>query len=474
MKPADTPVGIRLDRRGGSGIIRTALACSRSTGAALRTGVTEKEPTNIAAPTTIPRALHNISRAEISENALRVLYRLKKAGFESYLVGGGVRDLLLGREPKDFDVVTDARPEQVKELFRQCRLIGRRFRLAHVRFGREVIEVATLRGTRGDLVDGDRVMMNGRIVRDNVYGNTLEEDAWRRDFTVNALYYNIRDFSVLDMTGGMADLETGTLRIIGDPETRYREDAVRTLRAIRFAAKLGFRFHPDTEAPLEELGGLLDEVPPARLFDEVLKLFQGGTALASFELLRQYGLFARLFPDTEAALAEEEEGFPRMLLCQALANTDTRIADGRPVTPGFLFASLLWEPVSRLATQYQAGGMQQIQAIELAARNVLVRQAARVALPRRFSYMAKDIWALQPRLERRRGNHPRRLIQNPRFRAAYDFLCLRAEAGDAAVRELAQWWTDFQAAGEGAQRPAAQAPSRPAASPRRRRRKPAA
>ena len=381
-----------------------------------------------------------------------MLYALKSAGFEGYLVGGGVRDLLLGREPKDFDVVTDARPEEVKRLFRSCRLIGRRFRLAHVRVGREVIEVSTFRA-RTDVSGGrDRVTVDGRIVRDNVYG-TIEEDAWRRDFTVNCLYYNIRDFSVADFTGGMGDLEAGTLRLLGDPEVRYREDPVRMLRAIRFGAKLGFRIHEDTEAPIRRLTGLLDEIPPARLYDEVLKLFHGGAALQSFELLRHYDVFGRLFPETDACLAEEQNGFPRMLLSRALANTDARIAEGRPVTPGFLFAAVLWEPMRRLAFRYRDAGMTDTQATEAAGAEVFARQTQRVALPRRFAYMAREIWAMQPRLARRRGKQPFQLVNHPRFRAAYDFLLLRAETGDAAD-ELAHWWTAFQDADEAGRRAA--------------------
>ncbi|HEB98384.1 MAG TPA: polynucleotide adenylyltransferase PcnB, partial [Thiotrichales bacterium] len=253
-------------------------------------------------PVIIPRAEHGISRSNISPNALKVLYRLRSAGYRACLVGGGVRDLLLGREPKDFDVATDARPEEVRKLFRNCRLVGRRFRLAHVVFGREVIEVATFRGRHDAAEEGETATSEeGRILRDNVYG-TIEEDAWRRDFTVNALYYDIEDFSVRDYVGGMEDLRAGVLRLIGDPEARYREDPVRMLRAVRFAVKLGFRIEPATEAPIESLAHLLFEIPPARLFEEVLKLFQGGMALETFEMLRHYDLFGKLFPLTEEVL----------------------------------------------------------------------------------------------------------------------------------------------------------------------------
>nr|VFJ98200.1 MAG: poly(A) polymerase [Candidatus Kentron sp. LFY] len=360
-------------------------------------------------------------------------------------MGGGVRDLLLGLKPKDFDIVTNARPEQVRQLFRKnCILIGRRFRLAHVRFGREVIEVATFRGPRDGSESGERVTVNGRIVRDNIYGSTIADDVWRRDFSVNALYYNIRDFSVVDFAGGMADVEAGILRIIGDPKTRYQEDAVRVLRAARFAAKLGFRIHPDTEVPMRGFGSLLEEMPPARLFDEVLKLFHGGFALASFRLLRQYDLLARLFPATNAVLSRAGTGFTERLLERALANTDTRIAEGKSVTPSFLFAALLWEPMQRLAKRNQERGMNLVPALEAARREVISEQIKRVMLPRRHAAMIKEIWIFQQRLARYVNKSPKRLVAHPRFRAAYDFLVLRAEAGDDEVRDIAKWWTDYQ------------------------------
>lgn len=403
----------------------------------------QKGSKTIVNPIIIPRAEHVISRANISEHALKVLYRLKNAGYQAYLVGGGVRDLLLGREPKDFDVATNALPEQVKEVFRNCRLIGRRFRLAHVHFGAEVVEVATFRGTGGeDETEGDRRIENGRILRDNVYGN-VEEDAWRRDFTVNALYYNIDDFSVVDYVGGVEDLKAGVLRLLGDPLQRYREDPVRMLRAIRFAAKLGFRLHPESEAPLFELGPLLAEIAPARLFDEALKLFLGGNALQTFELLRHYQLFGYLFPDTEQSLEREEQGFPITLVAKAMANTDARVAEGKPVTPAFLFAALLWEPVRQLAEEFRAQGMGELEAIQAAGGEVASRQVHRVALPKRFSLPMREIWALQPRFEMRKGQRPLRLLAHPRFRAAYDFLLLRAEAGEVEP-ELAEWWTTLQ------------------------------
>nr|VFJ54236.1 MAG: poly(A) polymerase [Candidatus Kentron sp. FW] len=354
-----------------------------------------------------------------------------------------MRDLLLDRRPKDFDIVTNARPEQVRQLFRKgCILIGRRFRLAHVRFGREIIEVATFRAPQDDSDTGDRVTVNGRIVRDNIYGSSIAGDVWRRDFSVNALYYNIRDFSVIDFTGGMADLQARTLRLIGNPETRYREDAVRVLRAVRFAAKLGFRIHPDTEAPIRELGNLLGEMPPARLFDEALKLFHGGHALSSFRLLCRYDLFRQLFPATNAILARNKSGFTHRLLERTLTNTDARIAEGKPVTPSFLFAAFLWEPMGQMAKRNRERGMKTAPALEAARREIIAQQIKHVMLPRRHVVMIKDIWTFQQRLIRQKN--PKQLIAHPRFRAAYDFLVLRAEAGDEQVREIAQWWTDFQ------------------------------
>lgn len=372
-----------------------------------------------------------------------MLYRLKQAGYQAHLVGGGVRDLLLGREPKDFDVATDARPEDVRTIFRNCRLIGRRFRLAHVHFGREIIEVATFRGADSVGEEGKRKIENGMILRDNLYGS-IEEDAKRRDFTVNALYYNIADFSVVDYARGMQDLEAGTLRLLGDPEERYREDPVRMLRAVRFAAKLGFSIDPACEAPFSTLGHLLADVPAARLFEEVLKLFLGGSALQTFEKLRHYGLFGRLFPATEASLTREEQDFPIIFVSSGMENTDTRVHEEKSVTPAFLFSVLLWEPVRQSAAELQEDGTSPLQALQLAGDRVLSQQLGVVAIPRRFSTPMREIWNLQHRFEYRVGNRPHRLLAHPRFRAAYDFMLLRSESGEADP-QLVAWWTRFQA-----------------------------
>ena len=392
----------------------------------------------------IPRAAHTLSRKSISAGALRVLYRLHEGGYRACLVGGAVRDLLLGGHPKDFDVATDATPEQVRALFRNCRLIGRRFRLAHVVFGREIVEVATFRGSSDD-GSGDRHLVDGRLVRDNVYGG-IEEDAVRRDFTVNALYYDIADFSVLDSVDGMADLEQRVLRLIGDPEQRYREDPVRMLRAARLAAKLVFEIAPETAAPFATLGPLLGEAAPARLFDESLKLFLGGYGLASFRALERYDLLRHVFPATARVLAAGESPHFRVLVENTLASTDARVRADKPVTPAFLFAAMLWEPVRIAAQAMIEQGTDPVVAWSHAADRVLREQAQRVAIPRRFTITIEEIWSMQPRFAQRTRKRAFRLLEHPRFRAAYDFLLLRAgEAPELA--ELAAWWTEAQQLG---------------------------
>ena len=392
----------------------------------------------------VPASEHGISRGRIDANVRQILARLHGAGFEAYLVGGCVRDLLLGRAPKDFDVATSARPDEVRALFPRSRLIGRRFRLAHVRAGREVFEVATFRAAHPAGAAGPA----GMLLHDNVYG-TREEDAVRRDFTVNALYYDDRDGSVLDFTGGMADLRAGFIRAIGDPAVRYREDPVRMLRAIRFAAKLGFRIEEETEAPIFDLAPLLEGVPAARLFEEVLKLFQNGHAQESLRGLDRYDLLPRLYPETAESMRRDPRG--RALLERALANTDRRIAEDLPVSPGFLVAAFLWGPVRNLAEAFHEEGRARSRSESLgaAADEALALQAKRTSMPRRWSAMARDIWTMQPRLENRRPRRVELTIAHPRFRAAYDFLCLRAEAGEP-LGERAAWWTEAQGDREGA------------------------
>ncbi|OZB60854.1 MAG: poly(A) polymerase [Lysobacterales bacterium 14-68-21] len=389
----------------------------------------------------IPRDQHVISRKNISKAALRVLYRLNEAGYDAYLVGGAVRDLLLGGHPKDFDVATNATPDEVRKLFRNCRLIGRRFRLAHVVFGPEIIEVATFRGTGEEDGEGDRHIVDGRIVRDNVWG-TIEEDAVRRDFRVNAMYYDISDFSVRDYVGGMQDVQDKVLRLIGDPVTRYREDPVRMLRAARLAAKLGFRIDEAAAAPFESLGPLLTEAAPARLFDESLKLFLAGHGLKSFRMLEQCGLLGFLFPSTARALKRGDHAL-RALVERGLANTDARVVEGKSVTPAFLFAVLLWGEVRDRAQGLVAGGMDLSEAWARAAAHVVGEQCQRVAIPRRFTLTMEEIWALQPRFEQIQRKRVLRLLSQPRFRAAFDFLLLRAEESPA-IRELGLWWDHAQ------------------------------
>lgn len=387
----------------------------------------------------VPRNQHKISKTDISVNALKVLNRLNSAGFQSYLVGGSVRDLLLRKVPKDFDVATNANPNQIKNLFRNARIIGRRFKLVHILFHREIIEVATFRGH--EPVDTNQLINErGMLIRDNVYG-TLEEDAWRRDFSINSLYYNIDDGSIVDFTGGVDDVNQKLIRIIGDPVTRYQEDPVRMLRAIRFSAKLHFDFAPETSAPLLEQSSLILHISGSRLFDEMTKLYQCGEAETVHRLLIKYGFFAHLFAQTNELLTSE---YPvNALLGIALENTDTRIRDSKPVTPAFLFATLLWFPLIARAKHLRSEGMDPLPAMEKAMSEVISEQNKVITIPRRFTQIMREIWIMQFRFSKRTGNRAFNLLQHPRFRAAYDFLALRALAGDESM-ELAQWWTTFQ------------------------------
>jgi poly(A) polymerase len=477
-----------------------------------------------AKPRVIPRAEHTISRSHISPNALRVLYRLKDAGFHAFLVGGCVRDLLLSVEPKDFDVATDALPEQVRRLFRNSRLVGRRFRLAHVFFGQEIIEVATFRAatapsqgeepladadpedgeapelddpdllasaageaTAADLPapeeelddgdaaeeagdprvddkdarapassraygrearqsadDGSERMFDetGRILRDNVYG-TIDEDVWRRDFTANSLYYNIADFSIWDYVCGVEDIAARRLRLIGDPETRFREDPVRMLRAARFEAKLGLEIDPETAEPIGRLRELLSGVPPARLFDEMLKLFLTGHGAKSLEVLRRRGLLAELLPSVDAYLSAHSGGLVERLLVKGLANTDARVIAGRPVTPTFLLALLLYGPIAQIIESMPPEKWHELSAIVEACDRAVRQAQAHLMIPKRFSLGLSEMFSLQPRLEHPSGRRSLRLLTHPRFRAAYDLLLLRAELGLASP-DMARWWTEVQ------------------------------
>jgi poly(A) polymerase len=423
-----------------------------------------------AALRVIPRSEHNISRANISKAAVKVLYRLKDGGFQAYLVGGSVRDLLLDRHPKDFDVATDATPEQVAELFNNARLIGRRFRIAHVRFGREIIEVATLRaGANSDEDDHSVAEGSGRVLRDNVWG-TIEDDVWRRDLTANALYYDISDFSIRDYVGGVEDIRAGRLRLLGDPEQRYREDPVRMLRTARFAAKLGFAVDPASAEPISRLAGLLDNIPPARLFDEFGKLFQSGHAAASWQQLQQFDLVRHLFPATAHWLANDADGRRARFITTALEQTDARIAVDKPVTPMFLLAVLLWGPVRETASRLiEHEDMSEVQALVVAGAEVVGQQCSRVAFPKRFTLPAREIMQMQPRFLKRQGKRAHALLGHRRFRAAYDLLLLRATLGEVEP-ELVDAWTKMQEDG-GAADVQERAPKARSGQRRRRRRK---
>ncbi len=398
-------------------------------------------------PTIIPRSEHVVSRDNIDDIALKVLYRLHKAGYRAMLVGGGVRDLLLGHTPKDFDIATDALPEEVRKLFSNSRLIGRRFRLAHVFFGREIIEVATFRASQLDesQLDSDLDRSHndsGRILRDNVYGQ-LDDDVWRRDFTVNALYYDIADYSIVDYTQAMDDVQQKVMRLIGDPQTRYREDPVRMLRAIRFAAKLGFSIHPDSEQPIFELGYLLADIPPARLYEEVLKLFHSGKGVITLQMLRHYDLLQYLFKPADDVLKQGNETFEKFLNL-ALESTDKRINQEKPVTPAFLFAAMLWGAVDPLAEEYRQDGEPAAIAMQNASSIVLSQQIKSISIPKRFSMVVRDIWQMQNRFQFRHGKRAKSLLMHKKFRAAYDFMCIRSHAGEVGD-DSCEWWTRIQA-----------------------------
>lgn len=379
-----------------------------------------------------------------------MLNRLNSSGFQAYLVGGSVRDLLLRKVPKDFDVATNATPNQIKNLFRNGRIIGRRFKLVHVIFQRDIIEVATFRGSEGT-VDNHQATIHqatnerGMLIRDNVYG-TLDEDAWRRDFTINSLYYNIDDASIVDFTGGVNDIHQRIIRMIGDPETRYQEDPVRMLRAVRFSAKLGFDIAPETAEPLARLSPLILHVSNSRLFEEMTKLYQCGEGESVHRLLVKHGLFAELFSQTSELIGSE---YPvNALVGIALENTDIRIHEGKPITPAFIFAVLLWFPLKHRATLLQSEeGLAPLPALEKAMSQVITIQNKVIGIPKRFTQVMREIWLLQFRFAKRSGGRANNLLHHPRFRAAYDFLALRALAGDESM-ELAQWWTSYQDAPE--------------------------
>ncbi len=389
-------------------------------------------------PVVLGPGQHGIDPALVSANAVRVTKTLQDAGFKAFIVGGAVRDLLLHVKPKDFDVATNATPEQVKRLFRRAFIIGRRFQIVHVMFGTDLIEVTTFRGASVDEAPKDE---HGRVLRDNTFG-LQHEDAIRRDFTINAMYYDPATQAVLDYHGGMQDIRSGTLRIIGAPEARFREDPVRMLRVVRFAAKLKFTIDPETAAPIAVMAPLINNVPSARVFDEMLKLLMSGQALACLQQLRKEGLHYGLLPLLDVVL---EQPIGEKFVTLALDGTDARIRAGKPVSPGFLFAALLWHQVVEKWKAYQATGEYPIPALHLAADDVLHAQTDKLALQRRIASDMRDIWAMQPRFERRSGKAPYRLLENERMRAGYDFLLLRCASGEIDA-ELGEWWTAFMAA----------------------------
>ncbi|MDQ9170018.1 polynucleotide adenylyltransferase PcnB [Oxalobacteraceae bacterium R-40] len=396
---------------------------------------THNEAGNHGEPVILRQKEHGIDLKLLSPNAVRVTQTLQDAGFKAFLVGGAVRDLLLGIKPKDFDIATNATPEQVKSLFRRAFIIGRRFQIVHVMFGQEQIEVTTFRGTSSEHAPKDE---HGRVLRDNTFGEQ-HEDAIRRDFTVNAMYYDPATQTVWDYHKGIDDIRSKTLRMIGVPEARFREDPVRLLRIVRFAAKLNFTIDPATRAPIAVMAPLINNVPAARLFDEMLKLLMSGHALACLQQLRKEGLHHGLLPLLDVVL---EQPLGEKFVTLALTNTDNRIKQGKPVSPGFLFAALLWHQVLEKWNAYQAAGEYPIPALHMAADDVLDTQTENLAIQRRITSDMRDIWAMQPRFERRTGKSPYKLIEHPRMRAGYDFLLLRCESGELDA-EIGDWWTEF-------------------------------
>jgi poly(A) polymerase len=417
----------------------------------------------------VGKAEHGIDPTLVDERAVKVVATLKEAGHEAYIVGGAVRDLLLGLRPKDFDVATNATPEQVKALFRRAFIIGRRFRIVHVVFGRgrehEVIEVSTFRAyldnaaaeqvegnektSKQDLVGKSHVVdASGRVLRDNVWGPQIE-DAARRDFTVNALYYDPQTEIVVDYHGGIKDAKKRVLRMIGDPVTRYREDPVRIIRVVRFAAKLGFEIEPKTRAPIKEMAALLDNVPQSRLFDEMIKLLQTGHALASLEELRKQGLHRGVFPVLDVVLDEAHRHDGREKFVQlALADTDRRVNEDKPVAPSFMLASMLWHDVQKRWEQLKKKGEPPFPALQQAIDEVFNARIGDISGRGKLAADMREIWMMQPRFDRRTGSGPASLVEQPRFRAGFDFLRLRADAGEADP-ELARWWEAFSLASPG-------------------------
>jgi poly(A) polymerase len=412
---------------------------------------------------------HGLQREQISRGCRQTVEDLQQNGYQAYIVGGAVRDLLAGLTPKDFDVATNATPEQVRRCFRRSRIIGRRFQIVHVNMGAETIEVTTFRGHHGeDGAHGGNTAQTdaqGRLLRDNVFGSQ-SEDAARRDFTVNALYYDPSSETIIDYHHGVADLQQKTLRMIGDPKTRYREDPVRMLRAVRLAAKIGLAIDPAARRPIREMADLLDNVPPSRLFDEMLKLLTCGHALRCVTRLREEGLHNGVLPMLDVIL-EQPRGERFVVL--ALEATDRRVEEGKPISPGFLFATLLWHQVLATWEPLKNGGEPAIPSLFLAMDKVMHVQAEKLAITRRIAGDIKDIWALQPRFEQRSGKRAYGVLQQLRFKAGYDFLLLRVESGEVE-QEIGDWWTEFLHASDEA-RAAMLLPAAPGMAKKRRRRR---
>ena len=408
-------------------------------------------------PEVINKSQHSLQRSQFSRHAVSIVERLQGAGYQAYLVGGCVRDLLLGITPKDFDVATSATPEQVRAEFRNARIIGRRFKLVHIHFGREIIEVATFRAHHSEDDQGDSHRSshnaNGRILRDNVYG-TLEDDAQRRDFTINALYYDPVSERILDYANGVHDIRNRLLRLIGNPTHRYQEDPVRMLRAVRFAAKLGMQISEETAEPIPRLATLINDVPPARLFEESLKLLQAGYGYDTYQLLREYGLFQPLFPIITRCFTERGDSPMERIIAQVLKNTDNRIHNDMRVNPAFLFAAMFWYPLLENAQRItQEGGLAYYDAFALAMNDVLDEACRSLAIPKRITTLVRDIWQLQLRMSRRQGKRAWKLMEHPKFRASYDLLALRADAeNNAELQRLTKWWGEFQVSAPPAQK----------------------
>jgi poly(A) polymerase len=407
---------------------------------------------------------YGLRRELVSAGSLRTVETLQQRGYHAFIVGGAVRDLLAGEPPKDFDVATDATPEEVRQCFRRSRIIGRRFQIVHVMMGHETVEVTTFRGNHASGAKAS-TDSHGRLLRDNVFGSH-KEDAARRDFTINALYFDPVAETIVDYHDGVADLEAKRLRTIGDAATRYREDPVRMLRAVRLAAKLGFSIDPAARNPFRALAPLIGNVPSARLIDEVLKLLMSGHALDALESLRSEGLHKALLPLLDAVL-DDPRG--ERFIHAALRNADERIRERKTISPAFLFGALLWHEVLVQWEALKNEGEASFPALFQAMNSVLDRQAGKLAITRRVVGDIRDIWSIQPRFEQRSGKRPYALLERPRFRAAYDFMLLRVESGDLPA-EIGNWWTDFIDA-DGVRRAELLASPETSDRPRRRRRR---